>query len=157
MADVVVAFGIAANVIQFLDFGSRLTAKFHSFYKAGRASQAIIPDLGNITDDLQTISSSLASSSTDDNENDDGLSRLATECHGVAKELLDLLRALSRTGTSNRSRLEALKTAFRHIWKEDEIDELRTRLEGFRSELSLHLLASLRYVLITVQDPSSDE
>ena len=157
MADVVAAFGIAANVIQFLDFGSRLTAAFWSFYKASRAGKEIIPDLNNITKDLQTISSSLASSPNNGSETDKSLNRLATECHGVAKELLALLATLGRTEISNRGRLDAIKTAFKHIWKEDEVVELRTRLEGFRSELSLHLLASLRYVSITLSNPSADE
>jgi hypothetical protein len=151
MAEAIAAFSLAANVIQFLDFGSRFTVKLWSFYQASRDSKETLPDVEAITQDLQHISAGLAV--RDElrepqltKPSDQGLARLAADCHAVATELLSLLATLNKSKNKPPGKFEAVKNAFRRIWKEPDIEALQARLDGFRSQLSLHLLACVRYV-----------
>jgi hypothetical protein len=102
MAEAIAAFGLAANVIQFLDFGSRFTINLWSFYQASRDSKETLPDVESITQDLQHISAGLAV--RDElggpqlaKSSDQGLSQLAADCHAVATDLLSLLATLNKS------------------------------------------------------------
>ena len=146
MAEVLAALGLAANVIQFVDFGSSLTIKLWSLYRADRENVEALLDVETITRDLQKITAGLSGPSKLNSLDDKGLMRLAADCQAVATELLSLLVTLNGPKGKQRGKLEAMKSALRHIWKEADIDALRSRLDGFRSQISVHLLASLRSV-----------
>lgn len=144
MAEAVAAFSLASNVIQVLDFGSKLATRFWSFYKASRHATEAVPDVEKLTLDLHKILEELhgcRARSGDDNER---FILLAKECQKLAEELLGLLGSLKTAKKTSAGRIEALKSAFRVIWKEDDIAELRKRIDDFKSELTVHLLASLR-------------
>ena len=144
MAEAVAAFSLASNVIQVLDFGSKLAARFWSFYKANRHSSDAVPDVEKITIDLHKILKEFHGCTTTSNDNNDGLIMLAKECQKLAEELLGLLASLKTANKTNAGRIESLKSAFRLIWRDDDIAVLRKRIDDFKSELTVHLLASLR-------------
>jgi hypothetical protein len=144
MAEAVAAFSLASNVIQVLDFGSKLTTRFWSFYKASRHATEAVPDVEKLTLDLHKILEELHVGTARSGDNDEPLILLAKECQKLAEELLNLLSSLKTVKRTGIGRIEALKSAFRAIWKEDDIAALRKRIDDFKSELTVHLLASLR-------------
>ena len=148
MAEAVAAFGLASSVLQFIDFGSKLTSSFWRLYTSSRngvEEASCAPNLQTMTSDLQNILNELVDPESGDRSHDDSeLCKLAKDCQAQAVELQNLLSSLSMAGSGKFGKREALKAAFKVVWKEDEIKSLETRLDQFRQQLILHLLSSLR-------------
>ena len=139
MAESIVALGLAANVVQFIEFGSRLAAQFWSFYRSGSSGAHFHPDLDQINIDLQRVLTGLQ---VPLNQTDSGVEQLVQDCHKISVELDAILRSLSEVKIS--SARDALKAAFKAVWKEDEIKAFQDRLDRFRAQLNLHLLTIIR-------------
>ena len=98
MAEAILIFSLAANVVQFLDIGSKFVSSVWKIYRSGRNGLDEIPDLATITDDLRMISQGLQAPDGDDKEIVDGgqgLKELAGQCQSVVMELLDSLNKIS--------------------------------------------------------------
>jgi NACHT domain len=152
MAEAIAAFGLAANIVQFVDFGSRVTTKFWKFYKSASDSLSDKLDLRTMNSDLQQILADLQESLALCNDVDTSLIQLARECSKVAVELHNVLKCLHSLHESFakeemrfRNVIKTLKAAFKDVWRENEIESLQCRLDRFRSQLTLHLLSSLRW------------
>jgi hypothetical protein len=148
MAEAIAAFGLAATVMQFIEFGSKLTSSFWQLYKSSRDGEedvSFAPHLQTMTSDLQNILDGLVGSESGDRSHDDcGLCKLAEHCQVQALKLQSLLNSLNIAGIGKFGKRESLKAAFKGVWKEDEIKSFEARLGQFRQQLILHLLASLR-------------
>lgn len=145
MAEVIAVLGIAANIVQFLDFGTNFVSKAWRICSAGRDGLCDISDLESTTFDLQKILQSLQTPVEDNGESIDGqtgLRQFADQCQVLATELLNSIQKISASGKTRKR--DALTTAFRFVWKEKEIRHLEARLEGFRHQLAFHILALLR-------------
>lgn len=143
MAEAVAAFSLAANVIQFIDFGARVASNFWRFYKFRENRASEIPDIRTITADLDMVLVRVQPVvETDDSES--GLRQLVNECQDVAAGLQKVLRSLAKVRTDKSTKRDALKAAFKVVWKEEEIKAFQTRLDQFRAQLTVHLLSSLR-------------
>ena len=176
MAEAIAAFSLAAIVVQFIDFGARVTGNFWSFYKASSNTDHDVPDVETINSDLQNVLKELQSSPAPASKT--GLAQLAQECQKAAAQLEKILQPMitakkrheenEKRQKENEKRQEeknkelgkhekgfvkrekgfvkhaGLKAAFQLFWKEDEIKSLKGRLDQFRSQLILHILASLR-------------
>ncbi|KAK4450287.1 hypothetical protein QBC34DRAFT_403202 [Podospora aff. communis PSN243] len=139
MAEAVAALGVAANILQFLDYGSRFITQAWRIHKAGSDGIDGIPSLQAMTKDLQDVLSDLQKQKAGDNP---GLARLSEDCSDVARRLLASIDCIC-IPQGGRKR-DAIKTTFKVAWQRDRIKELQRDLDGFRQQLSLHLLASLR-------------
>lgn len=145
MAEVIFIIGLAANIVQFLDLGSKFVSGVWKIYRSGRDAVGEIPDLAQTTGDLQIILKGFQGPDRDEEETLEGehdLRQLAGECQTLATELLESLNKISPSGKVGKR--DALSAAFRMVWKEEEIRRLKVRLEGFRQQLTLRLLALLR-------------
>jgi hypothetical protein len=142
MAEAIAAFGVAANIIQFIDLGSRLTANMWGFYKGTGGAAKEIPNVESINIDLQRI---LRDLDDDSACADHGLVQLAKDCRTTATELETKIQPMVHARLHARGKREAFKAAVKSMWEEKEISSLQDRLHGFRHQLTLHLLASLRY------------
>jgi hypothetical protein len=151
MAEAIAAFSLAANVIQFIDFGSRVAANFYGYHKAGSKSRDDASDLDIINRDLAQVLRNLQVSAPDSSINETGLGRLAQECQKCAQQLDKKLRPMLKARLQQLGKRGAVMAAFKAAWKEDEMRSLQEQLDNFRSQLTLHLLASLRYVLTMPQ------
>ncbi|KAF2095990.1 hypothetical protein NA57DRAFT_59051 [Rhizodiscina lignyota] len=144
MAEAISAFGLAASILQVIDFSSNVVAKFWKFYRTTSDRSNECPDINSINSDLCRIVKDLQSSS-DTSNNDAPLWKLARECQTAAEELQKILQSLLVAHSTTTSRKwNALKAAFRAVWKDEEIQSLRDRLERFKSQLILNLLCSIR-------------
>jgi hypothetical protein len=87
MAEAIAAFSLAANVIQFIDFGSRVAANFYGYHKAGPKSGDDASDLDIISQDLAQVLRNLQFPVPHSSINETGLGRLAQECQKCAQQL----------------------------------------------------------------------
>ena len=145
MAETIVALGIAANVIGFVEFGVRTISTFWRFVRSGADTNTAVPDVESTTRDLQKLLENIQSSSASSNdasEDERDLYQLAEDCQNVARDILGLLSKISLPDQSRKR--DALRAACKTVFREDEVKSLQARLELFRSQLTLHLLASLR-------------
>ncbi|RMJ15118.1 hypothetical protein CDV36_005226 [Fusarium kuroshium] len=139
--DPVTAFSLAGTILQFLDSGTRFAFVAHRLYRSGADAVVEYGDVRDINDSLTVILPELQGISSD-SDSERSLGQLACDCGKVANELRDILNKVGGAGTGRKR--DALKAAFRLIYKEDDIKALQDRLSSFRSQLNLHLLFSIR-------------
>ena len=119
MAESIAIFGLAANIVQFLDIGSKFVSSVWKIYSSGRNEMGKIPDLKRVTGDLRIILKGLQTS--DENkketiESEHDLRQLAGQCQTVAMELLDSLDRINPPDQIIKR--DALSVTFKMIWKE---------------------------------------
>lgn len=141
MMDPVVAFSLAGTVFQFLDSGTKFVKLARRLYQHGSDDTNDHVQLRKITEDLDAVLLTLKSTENDC-DREKSISQLALDCGKTAARLLAILQKV-KTSEDTRKR-DALKAAFRLIYKENEIKSLHDQLASFRDQLSLQLLLSLR-------------
>jgi len=139
--DVWTALGLASNIVQFVDFTSKLVSGSREIFNSRdgvsdrtRALQAIATDLSHLTGDL-TISTSRGTTFVGEM-----LRGLAFECQNVAAELQ---KALSSLQTKDKTRWKSFLIALQEVWRRDEIARMTGRLDALQRELNTHLLKVL--------------
>ena len=150
MAEGIAALGLASSIFQVIDFGSKFATAAWKIYKAAHHSlespdevahlRTININLGDVLRDIRAQSGLVGPAS----ESNQGIVNLAKECATLVEELLQSLNKLG-LGDVARKR-DALRAAFRLTWKGEEIRAFQTRLNDFRSQLTLGLLVSMRSV-----------
>ncbi|KAJ5267560.1 hypothetical protein N7478_010368 [Penicillium angulare] len=134
------ALGLAGNILQFIDFGSKLLSSSREIYKSAKGLSANHQHLEQITISLIDLNSRLSQGSASASPTTYGqtLNRLALACKDDGNKLLlakERLK-LEQTNTKCKSFQQALKC----VWKERDLRDLETRLDGYRSELKIQLL-----------------
>ena len=86
----------------------------------------------------------LADPSPEDRSPDETLARLAKACNNVAGDLLSELTKLKAPESHRKwkSAYEVLTS----VWKDRKIRDYKDRLHDLRAQLTLHLVATLRFV-----------
>ena len=147
--EAVAALSLAANVVQFVDFGSRFLSLARNIYHSTQEND-LLYDLNQFGSELTTLQSVVRSLDTG-GSNESSMNRLAVECHEFAtrmEEALEPLKPLKIVETQKQrdanKTVKAFKMALRAIWKEDEIMSLQQKLDGLRSRLTLALLVVIR-------------
>ena len=141
-----VAIGLAANIFQFIDVGSRFVSNVRNISKSGRQGSSEWLDVQRMTEDMKNVLSGLRipnESSPILDSNESGLKQLVGNCEGLAGELLDSLLKIHPMEKSRKR--DNLRAALRMVWKEKELKSLQLRLDGYRQELVLHILTLIRY------------
>jgi len=141
------ALGLAGNIVQFIDFGSKLVCKGRQIYKSSEGALDQHVDLEAITGDLVLLSAKIEPSKYGNQESNQQskeeavLLKLTTACNDVALTLLTTLNSIKVTGRHRRwkSVRQALKTQL----NTEKIEELSRRLSRLREELILHVTVSL--------------
>jgi len=149
------ALGLAANIVQFLDFGQKLVSKGKEIYMSADGQQAHHFELELIYDDLSVIASTLTTpSAVSVNSNtsiqtrptnavDSQIHRLATACEELAHEFLSVIRNLKVDPNTKHRKWKSFRQALKSLGKNAHLEELRSRLAGFREELTIRLIAVL--------------
>jgi hypothetical protein len=152
MLDPLTALSLAGNIIQFIDFSTKLVAKGHELYNSADGASIGNAELEVIAKDLQDLNGRLqqsppsAATKSILTDSDIALRKLSGKCSGVAGELVGALDKLKVQGTSNR-RWKSLRQALKGLMKKEEVDAIAERLQTFREELNLHILVSMRYAV----------
>jgi hypothetical protein len=115
MAEPVAAFGLAANVIQFIDIGSRIATNMWGFYRAKEATAGVIPDIDSVNRDLQRVLTDLNDKSLTLGATDRSLVQLAKYCQSTADELNTKRKPLLKARLQARGKREAFKEALKLV------------------------------------------
>ncbi|KAF2730953.1 hypothetical protein EJ04DRAFT_579444 [Polyplosphaeria fusca] len=140
------ALGIASNIIQIVDFSSRIISRGHEIYTSADGQvkdHAILDDaaknLAELYRDLQVYGKTDSHKATNA---DKQLVTLRKECESIVKSLR---QALSKARLKSSSRKwQSIYQALRSVWNEKEISALATQLENVRRQIDTALLVSLR-------------
>jgi hypothetical protein len=143
--DALSAVSLAATIVQFVDFSSKIVSKGYHLYKS---ADGALPELGYVIRDLKSLNARLqypeiSSCLTRDEQS---LEDLSSQCSTIATELLGRLEKLSVEQNGRNRKWKSFRQALKSVWSKEALDEMKTTLSGYRSQLELHVLLSLRYV-----------
>lgn len=147
------ALSLAGNILQFIDFGTKLFSKAGELYKSTVGSLAANDQLELVTADLRALISklrqSLSSEETqeetaqEDKETWSSFNRVCDEAADVADEIILRLGKL-RLQDGKFRRLRSILQAVETLWSEREITSLLKRLSSLRIALETRVLFSIR-------------
>lgn len=151
----IAGLSLAANVFQILEYGVKFTSMAWKIYMSGTNTLDRFRDLQKLSSDLDLVTQRLErrvpspswQHSDDNDTSDQALLAITEECRAASREMLTSLIDIGLLPSRKPRKRDALRTAFKLRWNEENIRALTTRLEGCRSQLILFLMASLRYVL----------
>ena len=146
MAEAVAALGVAANVVQFIDFSGKILSEGYRLHRSKRVNPSKNEELENIALDLQKLRDELQPQEDETGlvptPNDIQLQRLAGQCRGICIELLAALEKLKVVGKPGK--WESFRAALKTVWAESKIKSLQDRLDEARQELIVRILMSFR-------------
>ena len=136
-----VAIGLVGNIVQFIDFSSKLISKTTEGYRSADGALVDNARLEAATNDLLALNKQI-----DCNPSTGGTSlailSLCSSCNDIAKELLAALAKLKAEG--GKSKWKSFRKALRSVWSKEKISEIERRLSTFRDEINLHIVVDLR-------------
>lgn len=141
------AFALAGTILQFIDTGSRFFKVAYQLYRAEADAPEPLSELEKLTQSFNDVLKTFESSRNDTGRSDGqcgGLAKLAGECEEIGEELLRNIQEV--VVSCHPGKRNALKRAFQMIFREGEINSLKSKLDNYRDQFSFHLLASLRLV-----------
>jgi hypothetical protein len=151
MAEVIAALSLASNILQVIEFGTSFASTAWKIYEGSRHGRQGLDEVAslrkindNLCDALKDIRTQSAGVSVT-SESAGGILDLSKQCSALAEELLQSLDSVGLADV--RRKRDALRAAFRLSWKKKEISALESRLNDFRSQLTLSLLVSMRLVV----------
>ncbi len=149
--EAIAALSLASNVIQVVDFSARIVSKGYKVYKSSDGVLVEDVDAEIITQDLSALNGKLqlsydnVGSSAPLSEDDRSLMKLCEKSKGLADELLSRLDRVEVSGKHRK--WKSARQALKSVTHRDELSQFLSRLNDYRSELTLHIIVSLRYEL----------
>ena len=151
MADAVAALGLAANILQVLEYGSKFVTTAWKIWRSGKdvdifsTLQSLSENLKSVANDLQPADSTQQGTSAIHIASERAIFDTASECRKVAQEILESLDKIGlEDAVRTRRKRDAARASFKVIWKSEDIKALEAKFEGVKSQLTLNLAASLR-------------
>jgi hypothetical protein len=143
------ALGLASNIVQFIDFSSKIIKGAKEIYDSGTGTVPATEGLEDVAKEMQSLSLRLDPPSTGhQNEDERAFRRLAAECRILCTQLLDLIDSVKPSDP--KSKRQSIIAAIRGTWSEKERTELERRLDSCRNQLELQLTFLMKYVLVCV-------
>ncbi|KAI0173386.1 hypothetical protein GGR52DRAFT_571899 [Hypoxylon sp. FL1284] len=146
------AFALAGNVLQFIEFATKLLSTGVQVYKSATGTADSNLAIEDISRNLSSLSSRLGTSDGGFRgpANQDALRSIANSCHADCDRLLTVLNDLKVKGGSQRA-WKSFRAALKLAWKdEQEIDKLTSRLRDQQSAMTLHICAISKVSHISV-------
>jgi N-terminal domain on NACHT_NTPase and P-loop NTPases len=141
--DILATIGLVGNIVQFVDFGSKLVSKSAKLYRSSEGALEENIDTETATNHLLLLNDKLKDAAT--STGDTTLKDLCEACHTVARELLEALDKVKVKG--KQQKWKSIRKALRSVWSKEDIEELERRLAKLRTELNLHVVVDLKCVL----------
>ena len=152
MLDPFSALSLASNIVQFVDFSSKLISNSREIYSSRTGSTAKHKELESLYLDLHQLSQKVNASSQSANGNtgrspeEAALEKVAGLCMETADELLSTIRRLKSPTTGSYQKWRSFHQALKSIWNQERIDALRRKLDSISGQLNTHYAAILRCV-----------
>jgi hypothetical protein len=164
MLDAIGAFGLAANIVQFVDFTGRLLSKGKQIHGSIEGTLVANLELEAVASHVEKLSRDIeaalymrekkdrdrhkkkkAGQASDQEELDElELRRLCKDCIREAQELLEALEKLKVKKESRSRTWDSFRAALRSVWMEDEIEALGRRLSTTRQLIDSRILVAIR-------------
>ena len=142
------AIGLAGNIVQFVDYTSKLISSTYEIYKSGTGSSANHVYLKGVAERLLELGIAIEQPKlTRTTTHEKALHELREECIQDTRTLLGLIEALN---AKKDSKWSSFRKALRCILEKEEMDRLEGRLKDHRNEIATQLVAMLRYVIFCV-------
>ncbi|KAI1500184.1 hypothetical protein F5X99DRAFT_254274 [Biscogniauxia marginata] len=143
------ALGLAANVMQFVELGTKIVASANQGYRSAQGATEFNEDLEDVVRDLKAMLHRL--SIDPKSYKDATLFGLVQKATRLADHLLEMLEHLRVVPTSRSRLLESLLKSIKGQLKKDEIKEVTSRLLLLRDEICQHVTLLLRTQQATIQ------
>ncbi|KAF2786878.1 hypothetical protein K505DRAFT_258941 [Melanomma pulvis-pyrius CBS 109.77] len=127
------ALGLAANIIQFVEFSARLLSEASEVYHSTTGLSKDQVELQDVAESLKNMTESLLE-----------INKIALSAKVVAEDLITAVQRLKVTEGSKK-RWRSFRQALSTLWNKDKIENLQKRLDALRSQLSVQILAHVRY------------
>ncbi|KAJ4007312.1 hypothetical protein NW752_007708 [Fusarium irregulare] len=128
------AVGVAASVLQIIDFGTRFVATAWQFSQSEHAFLTSLEELQDSSERFQHAQNTLQSTSPGSNT---AINSLVQKSLTISKEMTDTLNKI-------RQQPNSLRKAWSAIWKEDKLKVLEERLRQVQHDLAFYLIIELR-------------
>jgi hypothetical protein len=135
--DALSALGVAASVVQVVDFSSKLISKGNEYHKSANGALLEHNELAAAATNLMNLSKALEKSfrtiqaGSEDSSEEASFRIVVEDCRTTASEFIAVLNTF--------------KVARGHKWNKDKIEEMLGKLNMIREQLVIHLLVVLRY------------
>ncbi|KAK6833291.1 hypothetical protein PG987_007985 [Apiospora arundinis] len=133
--DPLTAFGLATNILTFVEFSGKLLADSRAVYKSGAGASARSLDLEFIATQIKKRRSQIPSGLSEEAE----LHDLCERCNIVGGNLLDAIKKLKIKGKHRK--WESFKVALTETLSEGEMFNLQTNMQLLQSEWIAQMLA----------------
>jgi hypothetical protein len=130
------AIGVAAAVVAFVDFGLKVANAAEKAHHSATGSVEENESVKQMKNRLIGIVHELQQKQGAAQNNGPWI-KLVTECEETSRELSQLLDSLKLK--DRNSRTEALCVGLKTVWKKDEVERLRTKLEGHQTQVLLQI------------------
>jgi len=138
------AISLAAAVVQFVDFSTKLISGAREIYTSVSGQTEENRSVESITREMTSLASKLSSAAnSQQSEDEKSLYRLAGDCKIVADQILDLLNRIKPRDP--RSMRQSAWSALKNKLHEKERAELESRLQNCRNQLGLQLNFIMRF------------
>lgn len=154
--DALAAVGLVGNILQFIDFSSKLIARANQLYNSNEGALLENIDIEKTTNDLSVLSNKLMNNLSVEST---ALQNLSLSCNAIAATLLEKLQKMKVKGQPTR--WKSMRKVISTAWNEKELLELERRLSRYREELNLRIVVDLRYAYFprrsNCANPSTEE
>jgi hypothetical protein len=149
--DPLAALSIAGNIVQFVEYGSKLLSQSLELYRSSQGSLAADHELHLVTSDLRALVLKLRTDGSsprpsrfqpDAEDTSSDFRKVCNEAIALAEEILSRLDGLKVTGKYRA--WTSFKQAIKAAWSQKEKDNLTKRLSTLKSALETRVLLSLR-------------
>jgi hypothetical protein len=140
--DPITAIGLAAAVVDFVGFSWGLVTGAREIYRSANGTLDENAHLEDIMVDLDSIADDLNKTSPGRTRAERAIKQLAGDCQVESAALLDILRKLKVRG--KKTVWKSLKAKFASLLAKDDVNELKDRLQEYRSEITTNLILVLR-------------
>lgn len=154
--DPLTALSLAGNIIQFVDFGTKLLSQGYELYKSTGGKLEVDEEVELITSDLSGLINKIqyaikvqkAPSATtqtlthSSNAHQPVFDKICDEATRIAQIILAKLETLKIDNTKNR-KLETFKRIWKRLWSQKEIDELVNSLSRLKDVINTEALAAI--------------
>jgi hypothetical protein len=137
------AFGLACNVLAFVDFASKLVSDTYDFYQSASGAKRENEQLDEQAKSLQILAEQARLPNLSDNtrlsKDDEALIELGNQCREVSDKLLIVFRGLKVKGSHWRG-AKSFYQALRSAWKMEEIQALQSALDRIGNRMAAQIL-----------------
>jgi hypothetical protein len=143
--DPLTAFGLASNILQFIDFSAGVISNAREAYKSATGATEANTSLEIRVQEMKNLSMKLIPpDSASQSEDKRAVCRLAIELFRSSDEMVNLLAKMKPKKLN--SKIALFKSAvIKTPWYEKEKLELERKIEHCRGQLEIQLVALMRY------------